>query len=69
MDALSELSEGDLDATPEDGWHAEQTLRDQLVFFFWHEGYHLGAVGQIRKALGLLGPAERIMAMRPSEAE
>lgn len=69
MAALGGLSEEALDATLDNGWLAGQTLRDQLVFFAWHEGYHLGAVGQIRKALGLLGPAERIMAMRSAQAE
>ena len=65
--AVSSLSEAQLDERLEGGWHADQTLRDQVVFFAWHEGYHLGALGQIRKALGLLGPAERVMAVRQAE--
>jgi uncharacterized damage-inducible protein DinB len=67
--AVSALSEAELDAQLQEGWHAEQTLRDQVVFFAWHEGYHLGALGQIRKALGLPGPAERVMAVRQAEGE
>jgi uncharacterized damage-inducible protein DinB len=66
--ALAALGEDQLDARLEEGWHADQTLRDQIVFFAWHEGYHLGAIGQIRKELGLLGPAERVMAMREAAA-
>jgi uncharacterized damage-inducible protein DinB len=69
MDAVSSLSEEQLDTPLEDGWHEEQVLRDQVVFFAWHEGYHMGAIGQMRKALGLLGPAERVMAARAAEAE
>ncbi len=79
MAAVSALSEAELDARLEEGWHEEQTLRDQVVFFAqtlrdqvvffaWHEGYHLGGLGQIRKALGLPGPAERVMAVRRAEA-
>jgi uncharacterized damage-inducible protein DinB len=67
MDAVSSLSEEQLDAPLEDGWHEEQVLRDQVVFFAWHEGYHMGAIGQVRKALGLLGPAERVMATRAED--
>jgi len=69
MDALSSLSEEQLETRLEDGWHEEQVLRDQVVFFAWHEGYHLGGIGQIRKSLGHLGPAERVMAARAAEAE
>ncbi len=69
MSALSTLTDEALDARLEDGWHEEQTLRDQLVFFAWHEGYHVGAIGQIRKSLGLPGPAERVMEARRAVAE
>lgn len=67
MAAIAALTEEQLEAVLEDGWHEEQVLRDQVVFFGWHEGYHLGAIGQIRKDLGLLGPAERVMESRRSE--
>lgn len=67
MDALAALTEDRLD-TPVESWMGEnRTLRDQIVFFAWHEGYHMGAIGQIRKSLGLPGPAERIMAARAAE--
>ena len=69
MGALSGMSEAQLDTKLEGGPHAERSRRDQVVFFAWHEGYHMGAVGQIRKELGLPGPAERVMAARQAEAE
>jgi uncharacterized damage-inducible protein DinB len=64
MAALGDLTDEQLEGQLEDGGHEEQVLRDQVVFFAWHEGYHMGAIGQIRKELGLLGPAERVMALR-----
>lgn len=54
---------------PVDGAHEEQTLRDQIVFFAWHEGYHMGALGAQLKRLGYLGPAEKVMAVREARAE
>jgi uncharacterized damage-inducible protein DinB len=68
MSALMELTEDRLETRLQEGWRPDQTLRDQLVFFAWHEGYHLGAIGQIRKDLGLAGPAERVMALREASS-
>jgi len=64
MSALAEVDEDTLETVLEDGWHAEQTKRDQVVFFAWHEGYHMGMIAAMRKAMGYPGPAERIMAKR-----
>ncbi len=64
--ALTSKSEEELDFVSEGGAHDEKSLRDQIVFFAWHEGYHLGVLGAIRKSLGLLGPAEKVMASRES---
>ena len=61
---LASKSEEDLDYVSEGGAHDQRSLRDQVVFFAWHEGYHVGALGAIRKSLGLLGPAEKVMALR-----
>ena len=61
---LTSKSEEEFDFVSEGGAHDEKSLRDQVVFFAWHEGYHLGALGAIRKSLGLLGPAEKVMALR-----
>ena len=46
------------------GPHGEQSVLDGLVFLMWHEAYHMGALGAIRKAIGLPGPAELVMASR-----
>jgi uncharacterized damage-inducible protein DinB len=59
------VTEEALDA-PVEGVHDERTLRDKLAFLAFHEGYHLGATGAMRKAMGHPGPAERIMAMAES---
>lgn len=54
---------------PADGAHDERSLRDQVVFFGWHEGYHMGALGAQLKSLGYLGPAEKVMAARRAKLE
>jgi uncharacterized damage-inducible protein DinB len=59
----SQASEDGLDAAVE-GAHDERSLRDKLAFLAFHEGYHLGAIGALRKAMGRPGPAERILEQR-----
>ena len=54
---------------PAEGAHDERSLRDQVVFFAWHEGYHMGALGAQLKVLGYLGPAEKVRAARRAKAE
>ena len=56
-------------AQPANGVHDERSLRDQVVFFAWHEGYHMGALGAQLKSLGYLGPAEKVRAARRAQAE
>ena len=68
-EVLASKSEEEFDSVSEGGAHDERSLRDQVVFFAWHEGYHLGVVGSLRKSLGMLGPAEKVMALREAEAE
>lgn len=64
------VTKGDTDFDrPADGAHEERSLRDQLVFFAWHEGYHMGALGAQLKRLGYLGPAEKVMAARRAKLE
>ena len=64
------VTKGDADFDqPADGAHEERSLRDQLVFFAWHEGYHMGALGAQLKRLGYLGPAEKVMAARRAKLE
>jgi uncharacterized damage-inducible protein DinB len=65
---MASKSDADFDR-PVDGAHEERSLRDQMVFFAWHEGYHMGALGAQLKALGYLGPAEKVMAARRARAE
>ncbi len=36
-----------------DGPHGEQRVLDSVVFFTWHEAYHLGPLGTLRAQFGL----------------
>ena len=47
---------------PGGGAHGETRIRDKLAFYAWHEGYHMGVIGAARKAFGLPGPAELVVA-------
>jgi len=67
-DLMLTKSDADFDR-PADGAHEERSLRDQLVFFAWHEGYHMGALGAQLKRLGYRGPAEKVMAARRAKLE
>jgi len=40
----------------------DPVIFDAVAFFTFHEAYHVGALGAIRKAMGLPGPAELVMA-------
>ena len=53
---------------PGTGAHDEKSLRDQVTFLAWHEGYHMGALGALRKEMGYPGPAEKAMAAREAGA-
>jgi uncharacterized damage-inducible protein DinB len=37
---------------PGAGAHDEKKLLDTVLFFAWHEGYHIGGIGTMRKELG-----------------
>jgi uncharacterized damage-inducible protein DinB len=51
--AVSSASAAQLDGPmPEAGPHSEKKVFDTLLFFAWHEAYHLGGIGAIRKELG-----------------
>jgi uncharacterized damage-inducible protein DinB len=67
-EVMASMSDTDFER-PADGAHEERTLRDQVVFFAWHEGYHMGALGAQLKRLGYLGPAEKVMAAREVRAD
>ena len=64
---LTSKTEPEFDQAKE-GAHDERSLRDQVAFFAWHEGYHMGALGAQLKAMGYMGPAEKVMAAREAEA-
>ena len=65
---VASLTDADFER-PAVGVREERTLRDQVVFYAWHEGYHMGALGAQLKLLGYLGPADRVAAARRSRAE
>ena len=67
-EVMNSKSEAHFDR-PADGAHEERSLRDQVVFFAWHEGYHMGALGAQLKRLGYLGPADKVMAARRARVE
>ena len=60
--ALEGAGEATVRNTVEDGPHAGRPVLDAVAFFMFHEAYHMGAIGAIRKAMGLAGPAELVMA-------
>ena len=64
---LISKTEDEWDAQRE-GAHDERSLRDQITFFAWHEGCHMGALGALRKEMGYPGPAEKVMAAREAGA-
>ena len=65
--ALMSKTEDDWNA-PGTGAHDEKSLRDQVTFLAWHEGYHMGALGALRKEMGYPGPAEKVMVAREAGA-
>ncbi len=62
MSALSSATEEALAAPVSGGPHAEECVRDKLAFLAFHEGYHLGSIAALQKALGQSSPPEKIMA-------
>lgn len=65
--ALMSKTEDEWD-TQGTGTHDERSLRDKVTFFAWHEGYHMGALGALRKEMGYPGPAEKARAARKAGA-
>lgn len=64
---LTSKSEDDWNARST-GAHDEKSMRDQVSFFAWHEGYHMGVLGALRKDMGYPGPSEMVMAVREAGA-
>jgi uncharacterized damage-inducible protein DinB len=44
------------------GAHGETTVRDDVAFLAWHEGYHIGVISAARLAAGLPGAADLVRA-------
>ncbi len=62
MAALGSATDADLQAPAPGGAHAEECVRDKFAFFAFHEGYHIGSIAALQKALGKNSPPEKIMA-------
>jgi uncharacterized damage-inducible protein DinB len=45
---------------PGTGPHDEKRILDTILFFAWHEAYHIGGIGAIRKELGRKAIAELV---------
>jgi hypothetical protein len=60
--AIEAATEESLRRSPGEGVHGERTVLDRIVFLAWHEAYHAGALGGIRKELGYPGAAELVLA-------
>ena len=43
----------------ENSVHEEKTVLDVITFFMWHESYHIGVIGAIRKELGLKSTSDK----------
>ena len=60
--AMESVTDETLKRSAESGPHGEKTALDRVLFLIWHEAYHVGALGGIRRELGFPGPAELVMA-------
>lgn len=47
-------------AMPGAGPHGEKRVLDTVLFFAWHEAYHIGAIGTIRREQGRRAIAELV---------
>ena len=66
--ALEEAGEATVRGTVESGgFHIGRPVLDAVAFCVFHEAYHVGALGAIRKTLGLPGPAELVMAQAAAQ--
>jgi uncharacterized damage-inducible protein DinB len=46
---------------PGAGPHDEKKVLDTVLFFAWHEAYHIGSIGAMRKEQGRKGLADLVM--------
>lgn len=66
---LEGVTDEDLQKPMPSGPHGERKVLDTIAFLTWHEAYHLGALGQLRKEQGLPGPAEKVLAAMEAGAK
>ncbi len=56
LDQLADLTDEQLSAPiPTDDDNKPDTLANQLLFFHFHEAYHVGQIGMMRRAIGKEG--------------
>jgi uncharacterized damage-inducible protein DinB len=57
---IESASDADLDSAikNDSSPHNEKTKLDVIVFYMWHEAYHMGCIGMIRKEYGYLSSSE-----------
>jgi hypothetical protein len=54
-----------LDApAPDAGLHGEKRLAETILFLAWHEAYHLGGIGAIRRDQGRTAIADLVRALQ-----
>jgi hypothetical protein len=52
-------------AVPDAGPHDEKSILDTILFLTWHEAYHIGAIGAIRRDQGRKAIAELVRGSSP----
>ncbi len=60
QEVADRVTDDQLTAPAAIGPHDERTVLDRMVFFMWHESYHMGQLGTIRAQLGLTPTAELV---------
>ena len=65
-DALGNLGDDDVLAPREGFPVADQTLRGALMFWAWHESYHVGQIGLMLTELGYPALRDRLLAQGKS---
>lgn len=60
--AIADVTDEFLLEKPGDGPHGEQTRLGTVAFYVWHEAYHMGQIGTLRKAMGYTATADLAIA-------
>ncbi len=57
-----------METITDENTHNEQTVLDKLTFYTWHESYHVGVIGSIRKEFGYPATSEKVIeSMQPAK--